>query len=52
MEMKHYIDIENLRSEEIQVSETVVRRRNDVAFELGDHIHVTEKRDGANFSVC
>ena len=52
MEMKHYIDIENLRAEEIQVSETVTRRRNDLAFELGDHIHVTEKRDGANFSIC
>lgn len=50
--MKHYMDIENLRAETIDLGNGMVRERNDQAFEEGDHINVTEKIDGSNASVA
>lgn len=49
--MKHYLDIDNLRETEIDLGNGIIRSRNDQAFEIGDHIQVTEKVDGANASI-
>lgn len=49
--MKHYLEIENLREDEIELPNGMVRPRNDYAFEKGDIISITEKYDGANASV-
>ena len=48
--MKHYLDIENLRENEELIGD-IVRRNNISAFELGDHIQITEKYDGSNASI-
>ena len=50
--MKHYMDIENLREFDIDLGNGMIRRRNCQAFEKGDHIVITEKTDGSNFSIC
>ncbi len=50
MKIKHFIDIENLRDESIDLG-TIVRERNDQAFKKGDLITITEKIDGSNASV-
>lgn len=50
-EMKHYIDIENLREEDIDLGGGLTRSRNDQAFREGDIIQITEKFDGSNVSI-
>ena len=50
-EMKHYIDIENLRDETIDLGNGLIRERNDQAFQKDDIIQITEKIDGANASI-
>ncbi len=49
MVMKHFIDIENLRDEEVNLG-SITRERNDQAFFKGDTISITEKVDGSNAS--
>jgi hypothetical protein len=49
--MKSYIDIKNLRNEDIIIAGAVTRARNDGLFYNGDTISITEKRDGSNFSA-
>lgn len=48
--MKHYIDIENARFEDIDLGNDVIRKSNVSAFEVGDHIVIQEKVDGSNAS--
>lgn len=47
-----FIDIENLRSVDIQIDNDIIRKGNGGAFEPGDVIQITEKYDGANASIC
>jgi hypothetical protein len=49
--MKHYIEIEKLRTEDIMVDDTLTLPKNTEAFFLGDIISITEKIDGANASI-
>lgn len=46
MKQKHFMDIENLRE-----FDTELRQGNGRGFEVGDIIQITEKADGANFSI-
>lgn len=46
MKQKHFMDIENLRD-----GNTEFRRSNSIGFEPGDIIQISEKIDGANFSI-
>ena len=48
--MKHYMDIENLRENEEKIGD-IIRKNNTDAFEVGDHIQITEKYDGSNASI-
>lgn len=48
--MKHFIDIENLREQNIQLDSGTVRKSNAGAFHVGDEIHVSCKVDGSNAS--
>jgi len=48
--MKHFVDIEQVRPEDIQISEDSVRRKNVGSFEVGDIIQITTKIDGSNSS--
>ena len=50
MVMKHFIDIENLRDETVDLG-GITRERNDQAFFKGDTISITEKVDGSNASI-
>ena len=45
--MKHYVDIERVRFEDEGLTKT-----NTGAFEVGDHIQISEKIDGANASIA
>lgn len=49
--MKHYMDIENARFEDVELGEGIVRRSNVGAFKPGDHIVIQEKFDGSCASV-
>jgi hypothetical protein len=49
--MKHYIEIEKLRTEDIIVDDTLTLPKNTDAFLPGDIISITEKIDGANASI-
>jgi hypothetical protein len=49
--MKHYIEIEKLRTEDIVVDDTLTLPKNTGAFLQGDIISITEKIDGANASI-
>lgn len=49
--MKHYIDIENLRDEEIDLGNGMFRPSNCGGFEVGDIIQISEKIDGGNSSL-
>lgn len=51
MEIKHFVDIENLRETDVDVGNGIIRGRNDQAFEVGDIISITEKVDGSNASI-
>lgn len=50
--MKHFIDIENLREQDIDLGGGVVRRNNVGTFEIGDQIIIQEKFDGSCASFC
>lgn len=50
MDRKSYVDIENLRTEDINIA-GIIRRRNDCGFFKGDTISITEKIDGSNASI-
>lgn len=49
--MKHYLNIENLREYDIELPGGIIREKNDMGFEIGDIISITEKYDGANASI-
>ena len=49
--MKHYIDIENIREEDIELMNGMTRESNCKGFEPGDHITITTKIDGTNGSI-
>lgn len=49
--MKHYIEIERLRTEDVVVDESLTLKKNTSAFIPGDIISITEKIDGANASI-
>jgi hypothetical protein len=51
MEIKKYVDIENLRESDVDLGGGMVRKRNDLAFQPGDLISITEKVDGSNASI-
>ena len=48
--MKHFMDIEQVREIDIPISEDVIKKNNVRTFEVGDHIVIQEKIDGANAS--
>ena len=52
MEIKKYVDIQNLRESDVVLNGEVTRERNDVAFEKGDQIQITTKIDGSNASIA
>lgn len=49
--MKHYLDIENLRDEDIILNGEITRKRNDLGFRLDDIVVISEKTDGSCSSV-
>lgn len=49
--MKHYIEIQRLRTEDVIIDENMTLEKNTQAFLKGDIISITEKIDGANASV-
>lgn len=49
--MKHYIEIQRLREQDIVVDDRLTLNRNTGAFFPGDIISITEKIDGANSSI-
>ena len=49
--MKHYIDIENIREEDVILMSGMTRESNCKGFEPGDHITITTKIDGTNGSI-
>lgn len=50
--MKHYIEIQRVREEDVIVDGTVTMPKNTDAFRAGDIVSITEKIDGANASIC
>ena len=48
--MKHFMDIENIREEDVYLGNDITRRNNVGAFQVGDHISIQEKIDGSNAS--
>ena len=51
MEIKKFVDIENLRDADVDLGGGITRKRNDLAFHVGDIISITEKVDGSNASI-
>lgn len=54
---KKFIDIDYLREEDLEIGEKpdgtkLIRPANSGAFEIGDHIQITTKIDGANASIA
>ena len=49
--MKHFMDIENARFEDIDLGGGIVRRSNTGAFHVGDKIVIQEKFDGSCASI-
>lgn len=49
--MKHYLDIENLREDDIVLNGEITRKRNDLGFRLNDSIVISEKTDGSCSSI-
>lgn len=47
--MKHFVDIERLREEDVQIGDSI-RPRNDMNFHIGDPIVIQHKIDGSNGS--
>ena len=50
--MKHYIEIQRVREEDVIIDGTLTLAKNTDAFRVGDIISITEKIDGANASIC
>ena len=50
--MKHYIDIENIREEEIDLGNGVIRKSNCGGFVPGEHVNISVKIDGTNGSYA
>lgn len=48
--MKHYIDIENIKEEDIDLGNGMIRKSNCGSFVPGDYIQITIKVDGTNGS--
>ena len=51
-DQKSYIDIQDIREEDIVLNGEVTRKNNIGCFEVGDKIVITEKIDGSNASVA
>ena len=51
MEIKKFVDIENLREKDTLLNGLVTRGRNDLNFRPGNQIQITTKVDGSNASV-
>lgn len=49
---KKFIDIEQLREEDVDLGNGVIRHSNVGAFEVDDTIQISEKIDGANASIA
>ena len=49
--MKHYIEIQKVREEDVIIDDTLTLPKNTDAFRVGDIISITEKIDGANSSI-
>ena len=49
--MKHYIEIQRLRTQDVVVDDTLTLEKNTDAFIQEDIISITEKIDGANSSI-
>lgn len=49
--MKHYINIQALKEQDVVFNGEVTRYRNDLSFQKGDRIIITEKIDGSNASI-
>ena len=49
--MKHYIEIQRLRTEDVVIDDNLTLEKNTQAFLKGDIISITEKIDGANASI-
>lgn len=47
-----FVDIQAIRESDVDLGDGVVRKNNIGAFEVGDHIQISEKIDGANASVA
>lgn len=46
--MKHYIEIQRLRTQDVVVDDTLTLEKNTDAFIQGDIISITEKIDGSH----
>lgn len=51
MEIKSYIEIQNLREQDVDLGIGIVRKKNDTAFEPGNIISITEKIDGSSSHI-
>lgn len=49
--MKHYINIQALKEEDVIFNGEITRYRNDTSFKKGDRIVIAEKIDGSNASI-
>lgn len=49
--MKHYINIQALKEEDVVFNGEITRFRNDLSFQKGDRIIISEKIDGSNASI-
>lgn len=47
-----FVDIQAIRETDVDLGNGVVRQNNVGAFEVGDHIQISEKIDGANSSIA
>ena len=47
-----FVDIQAIRETDIDLGDGVIRANNVGAFEVGDHIQISEKIDGANASIA
>lgn len=49
--MKHYINIENARFDDVDLGGGIIRKSNTDAFKAGDTIVIQEKFDGSCTSI-
>lgn len=50
--MKKFVDIEQVRFENIDLGNGIIRYKNTQQFHEGDLIHISTKIDGSNASIC